>query len=74
MRFRKLGQLPLLPWVVALGLCASAAAQVSGKLVLGAYKPTQTQGKRPGYNWELENGFKEVRPDTSTCGARSRSC
>jgi hypothetical protein len=63
MRFRKLGQLPLLPWAIAVGLSATAAAQVSGKLVLGAYKPTQAQSKRPAYNWELENGFKEVRPD-----------
>jgi hypothetical protein len=43
---------------------ASAAAQVSGKLVLGAYKPAPPPAsKRPAYNWELENGFKEVRPD-----------
>jgi hypothetical protein len=63
MRSRKLGQLPLLPWAVVVGLSASAAAQVSGKLVLGAYKPAQIQSKRPSYNWELENGFKEVRPD-----------
>ena len=40
--------------------------QVSGKLVLGAYKPppaARRESKRPSYNWELENGFKEVRPD-----------
>ena len=44
---------------------ASAQVQVSGKLLLGAYKPENAQppSKHPGYNWELENGFKEVRPD-----------
>jgi hypothetical protein len=44
-------------------LAASAAAQVSGKLVLGAYKPPPVVAKRPSCNWELENGFKEVRHD-----------
>jgi len=48
---------------VCLVLAASAAAQVSGKLVLGAYKPAPVASKRPAYNWELENGFKEVRKD-----------
>jgi hypothetical protein len=54
--------------VVAVAVAASAAAQVqvSGKLVLGQYKPAPVEAapnKRPAYNWELENGFKEVRPD-----------
>ena len=53
----------LIAVVVGLGLAASAGAQISGKLMLGAYKPAAPQGERPAYNWELENGFKEVRPD-----------
>jgi hypothetical protein len=53
----------LLLFVTALGLSASVAAQISGKLVLGAYKPEAKPSARPSYNWELENGFKEVRPD-----------
>lgn len=53
----------LLTVVIGLGLAASAGAQISGKLVLGAYKPVAPAGERPAYNWELENGFKEVRPD-----------
>jgi plastocyanin len=46
-----------------LGLGATAAAQVSGKLLLGAYKPAPPAVGRLAFNWELENGFKEVRPD-----------
>jgi hypothetical protein len=53
----------LLAIAVAAGLSASAAAQMSGKLVLGAYKPAVTPSKRPSCYWELENGFKEVRAD-----------
>jgi hypothetical protein len=52
-------------WVLcALALLAvsSAAAQVSGKLVLGGYKPPAEKAS-PGCYWELENGVKEVRPD-----------
>jgi hypothetical protein len=41
---------------------ASAAAQVSGKLLVAAYKPPAPASKAASY-WELENGFKEVRPD-----------
>jgi hypothetical protein len=62
MRSPKLGLLSFLPLAVAL-LCASAAAQVSGKLLLGAYKPVAPPSKRPSCNWELENGVKEVKPD-----------
>lgn len=43
-------------------LTASAAAQVSGKLLVAAYKPATPAPKAASY-WELENGFKEVRPD-----------
>jgi hypothetical protein len=51
---------------VATSVATAAAPQVSGKLLLGAYKPAPAapaESKRPSYNWELENGFKEVRPD-----------
>lgn len=46
-------------------LAASAAAQVSGKLLLGSLEHTASAAREPAgsYNWELENGFKEVRPD-----------
>jgi hypothetical protein len=45
------------------GGASSVAAQISGKLMLGAYKPEAKPSARPSYNWELENGFKEVRAD-----------
>jgi hypothetical protein len=49
---------------LALLLVSSAAAQVSGKLVLGGYKPAASdKDARPSCYWELENGVKEVRPD-----------
>ena len=48
---------------LALGLGASAAAQVSGKLLLGAYKPEMPAATTAAFNWELENGFKEVLPE-----------
>lgn len=50
--------------VVASG--ATAAAQVSGKLLAGALKPQPTPlaaDSGPSCNWELENGIKEVQPD-----------
>jgi hypothetical protein len=62
MKSPKLGLLSFVPLAAAL-LCASAAAQVSGKLLLGAYKPVSPPSKRPSCNWELENGVKEVKPD-----------
>lgn len=51
--------------LAALGcaVAGSAGAQIAGKLILGAYKPEQPKPARPSYYWELENGFKEVRPD-----------
>jgi len=50
--------------LVAIAPAATAlAAGVSGKLVLGAYKPEANDKARGTYNWELENGFKEVLPD-----------
>jgi hypothetical protein len=63
MKSPKLGLLSLFLWISAGVLSASAVAQVSGKLVLGAYKPAAPVSKRPACNWELENGLKEVRPD-----------
>jgi hypothetical protein len=58
----RLGRLPAL-FLTMLVLAGTAAAQVSGKLVLGAYKPVAVAAKRPAYNWELENGFKEVKAE-----------
>jgi hypothetical protein len=53
----------LISFVIALGLSASVTAQISGKLMLGSYQPEAPASRRPSFNWELENGFKEVRPD-----------
>jgi hypothetical protein len=53
-------------WVLgalALLVVSSAAAQVNGKLVLGAYKPASSETPGPSCYWELENGVKEVRAD-----------
>jgi len=46
-------------------LAASAAAQISGKLLLVSLEPSASAAREPAgtYNWELENGFKEVRAD-----------
>jgi hypothetical protein len=54
----------LLPAALSM-LAASAAAQVSGKLLLVSLEPSAHATREPAgsYNWELENGFKEVRPD-----------
>lgn len=49
--------------LVMVGGAASAWAQVSGKLLLAAYKPAPPPPSRPSSYWELENGFKEVKPD-----------
>jgi hypothetical protein len=49
--------------VLALFAVSSGAAQVSGKLVLGAYKPAAPEKPGPSCYWELENGVKEVRAD-----------
>lgn len=54
-------------WALALLVAGGAAAQVTGKLVLGGYKPGAAaepeKQVRPSFYWELENGVKEVRPD-----------
>lgn len=58
-------------WFVLLAVFASAsfarpalAGEVAGKLVLGAYKPVpEAPPKRLPFNWELENGFKQVLPE-----------
>ncbi|MGD8863708.1 MAG: hypothetical protein PVI30_27075 [Myxococcales bacterium] len=53
----------LLSICLALGMASTAAAVgVSGRLLLGAYKPAVQSGRR-AFNWELENGFKQVQPD-----------
>jgi hypothetical protein len=54
----------LLPAAVSM-LAASAAAQVSGRLLLVSLEPGASAAPEPAgsYNWELENGFKEVRAD-----------
>jgi hypothetical protein len=54
----------LLPAALSM-LAASAAAQVSGKLLLGTLEHSVSASPEPAgsYNWELENGFKEVRAD-----------
>ena len=50
--------------LVVAGGAASAWAQVSGRLLLAAYKPAPPPAAaRPSSYWELENGFKEVKPD-----------
>jgi plastocyanin len=49
--------------LVVAGGAASAWAQVSGRLLLAAYKPAPEPEAKPSYYWELENGFKEVKPD-----------
>lgn len=41
----------------------ASAGEVTGKLVLGAYKPHAELPKRVLFQWELENGFKQVLPD-----------
>jgi hypothetical protein len=54
----------LLVGALLLGLSASAAAQVAGKLILGAYKPAPPPtAPRASYYWEIENGIKELRED-----------
>lgn len=55
-------------WLVLVAVASFArpalAGEVSGKLVLGAYKPKAEPGpKRLPFNWELENGFKQVLPE-----------
>jgi hypothetical protein len=54
----------LLPAALSM-LAASAAAQISGKLLLVSLEPSASAAHEPTgtYNWELENGFKEVRAD-----------
>ena len=46
-------------------LCAGAlAADVRGQLVLGSYHaPAPAKPPRPAYNWQIENGVKEVARD-----------
>jgi hypothetical protein len=47
-----------------LGLGTGAVAQVSGRLLMAAYKPAPAPAPaRPSCYWELENGFKEVKAD-----------
>src|SRR4051794_4373221 len=40
------------------------AADVKGQLILGSYQPAPPpKAPRPGFNWELDNGVKEVLRD-----------
>lgn len=42
----------------------ASAADVRGQLVLGTYKaPPKSKSVRPAFNWEIENGVKEVTRD-----------
>lgn len=60
MRFANLPVILL--FAAATGIAAGAAAQISGKLLLASYRSEPSAAERT-YNWELENGFKEVRPE-----------
>lgn len=60
------------PRAVAAALCAlclaglagrAAASELSGRVVLGAYRPPENADARPTFYWEAENGFKEVQRD-----------
>lgn len=42
---------------------SASAADVRGRILLGAYKPEPLKGPRPGFHWELDNGFKETLKD-----------
>ena len=54
----------LCPVLWAIQPATAAAAEVTGKLVMGAYKPPkEPDNPRLRCYWELENGFKEVVPD-----------
>lgn len=54
----------LVAFAIASFAATATAGEVSGKLVLGAFKPTpEAAPKKLPYNWELENGFKQVVPD-----------
>lgn len=39
------------------------AAEVSGKLLLGPYRLPEPEAQEGAYQWEIENGVKEVAPD-----------
>jgi plastocyanin len=56
--------------ILALGVCVVAwagrvgAAEVQGQLLLAPYKPVvEAAPPRPAFQWEVENGVKEVLPD-----------
>ena len=55
--------------MLALCVCSvpapsALASEVRGQLVLGALKPrAAAKPPRPAFNWELENGVKEVLPE-----------
>lgn len=41
----------------------ASAAEVSGRVLLGAYRSPAVEGPRAGFHWELDNGFKETLRD-----------
>jgi plastocyanin len=64
-RFSSTNVLLLLLVLAGVSLTKDAwAADVRGQLLLGAYKPAPPpKGPRPAFNWELDNGVKEVLRD-----------
>ena len=42
----------------------ASAAEVRGRLLLRGYQPKAAAGPRPGFHWELDNGFKETLRDS----------
>lgn len=63
MRYSPIRALLVATCITLLAVGTAAAAGVNGRLVLGAYKPEQPKSQRAQFNWELENGFKQVLPD-----------
>lgn len=41
----------------------ASATDLSGRVLLGAYKPAAVAGPRAAFHWELDNGFKETLKD-----------
>jgi len=61
----------VIAWMAAIPLCyllvagaRALAADVHGQMVLGTYRPaTSPKPPRPAFNWEIDNGVKEVLRD-----------
>lgn len=69
MRKLRLRREPLAFFLVST-VCASglltgiaSATDLTGRVLLGAYKPTPMKGPRAAFHWELDNGFKETLRD-----------